>query len=204
MRATDYWAQALEFDDYVAQMTLNQELFRENYERTELSSSERASFEGESLRFLVLTEDFCGDSAQFIPVVGRLAQSLDNVEIRILHRDQHRELADGYRRKDGYQAIPVFILLDAAGDELGFLIERPERSNARMIAETTRFATENAQLEGIRRTYQNMPEATRKAVGDNMRAWRTAQQEQWTRWLLEDLAQILDAARTTTRERVAG
>lgn len=203
MQAADYWAQALEFDDYLAQMTLNQELFRANYERTALTEDERAAFAGAPLRFLVLTEDFCGDSAQFIPVIGRLAHSLDNVEIRILHRDQHRELADNYRRKDGYQAIPVFVLLDAAGDELGFLIERPERSNNAMIAETTRFAAENAHLEGIRRTYQNMPEATRKAVSDNMRSWRARQQEQWTRWLLDDLSQIVAASRTAAREPVA-
>jgi hypothetical protein len=193
MNPNDYWESALALADYVDQMTLNQEWFRSNLEATELLPEERAAFVGGPLRILVLTEDFCGDSAQLIPVAGRLARELDNVEVRVLHRDQHLELADGYRRKDGYQAIPVFIVLDETGDELGSLIERPERSTQAMAAETARFAAEHADLEGVRRSYQNMPDATRKAVSENIRRWRAGQQELWTRWFLDDLAQLLPA-----------
>jgi hypothetical protein len=157
---------------------------------------ERAAFAGEPLRILVLTEDFCGDSAQLIPVAGRLARELDNVDVRVLHRDQHLELADGYRRKDGYQAIPVFILHSPDGEEIGSLIERPERATQAMAAETARFAAEHDQLEGVRRSYQSMPEATRKAVSENIRQWRASQQDTWTRWFLDDLAQLLPANRS--------
>lgn len=191
MRAADFWSEALELDDYMDQLTLNQELFRSNLESVRLKPAEMAAFAGATLRILVLTEDFCGDSAQLIPVAGRLARELENVEIRILHRDQHLELADGYRRKDGYQAIPVFIMLDADGGERGSLIERPERATQAMTTETRRFAAANAELDGIRRNYQSMPETTRKSVSENIYRWRVDQQETWTRWFLEDMAQIL-------------
>lgn len=193
MALNDYWDTAIELDDYMDQMTLNQAWFRSNLEVAELLPEERAAFDGAPLRVLVLTEDFCGDSAQLIPVVGRLARELDNVEVRILHRDQHLELADGYRRKDGYQAIPVFILLNAAGEQVGSLIERPERATQAMATETARFAAENAQLEGVRRSYQSMPDATRKAVSENIREWRAGQQDIWARWFLDDLARQLSA-----------
>jgi hypothetical protein len=38
-----------------------------------------------------------------------------------------------------------------------------------------------------------MPDATRKAVSENIRRWRAGQQELWTRWYLDDLAQLLPA-----------
>jgi hypothetical protein len=196
MNPSDYWESALALDEYVDQMTLNQDWFRSNLEATRLLPEERAAFAGEPLRILVLTEDFCGDSAQLIPVAGRLARELDNVDVRVLHRDQHLELADGYRRKDGYQAIPVFILHSPDGEEIGSLIERPERATQAMAAETARFAAEHDQLEGVRRSYQSMPEATRKAVSENIRQWRASQQDTWTRWFLDDLAQLLPANRS--------
>ena len=59
--------------------------------------------------------------------------------------------AAGYVRKDGYQAIPVLIVLDGAGEELGHLVERPARVNEELSAETRRFARENAHLDGVSR-----------------------------------------------------
>lgn len=191
MRAADYWERAMEVPAYVGRMTQNRELFARRIEETTIDAETRATFGGQPLRFLVLTEDFCGDSAQFIPPVARLARELDNVDVRILLRSDAQELADDYRRKDGYQAIPVFIALDPDGDEIGFLIERPQRVYDALAAETRRFAQDNPQLEGINRTYDRMPDETRQAVRANADRYRDGQQEIWTRWLFEELAALV-------------
>lgn len=198
MRAADFWDVALDLETYVDGMTLNQDNFRENLQRSKLSDDELERFRGQQLRFLVLTEDFCGDSLQFIPPVGALARGLDNVDIRVLHRDQYKELADNYRRKDGYQAIPVFIILNDAGDEIGYLVERPERVSEQMTAETRRFAAEHADLPGIKRAYVNMPEETRAAVKAHNTSWRASKQDDWTRILLEGLAEIVARSPVTS------
>ena len=189
-RAGDYWDEALSVRAYLDQMTQNREIFERRIEATELTDAERDAFRGAPLRFLVLTEDFCGDSAQFIPPVIKLASELPNVEVRLLLRDRYRELAAGYVRKDGYQAIPVLIVLDGAGEELGHLVERPARVNEELSAETRRFARENAHLDGVSRTYDRMPAETRAAIRANANHYRDAQQGRWSRWLLEDLAGI--------------
>lgn len=198
VRAADFWDDALDLETYIEEMTLNQSRFRENLRQTRLTDEELERFRGPLLRFLVLTEDFCSDSYQFIPPVGALAEALDNIEIRVLHRDQHKELADNYRRKDGYQAIPVFIILDAAGNEPGYLVERPERISEEMASETRRFAAEHADLPGIKRAYANMPEETRAAVKAHNTSWRSGKQEAWTRILLEDLAEIVARSPVTS------
>jgi hypothetical protein len=191
-----YWDAAMTAGEYIAQMTQNRELFERRIASTEITDAERDAFATTPLRFLILTEDFCGDSAQFIPPVIRLAQELDNVDVRLLLRDQHRELASGYVRKDGYQAIPVLIALDDDGAELGYLVERPARVNDALAAETRRFASENSHLEGINRTYDKMADETRAAVRANASAFRDSRQAEWTRWLFEDLAVIVASAQT--------
>jgi hypothetical protein len=181
-------------DAYIAQMTQNRDVFERRIASTEITDAERAAFTSTPLRLLVLTEDFCGDSAQFIPPVIRLAQELDNVDVRLLLRDQHRELAAGYVRKDGYQAIPVLTVLDQDGDEIGYLVERPARVNEVLATETRRFAKQNPHLEGINRTYDKMAPETRAAVRANSNSFRESQQTAWTRWLFEDLAEIVASA----------
>lgn len=198
-RAAGYWNEAMSVTDYLDQMTQNRDLFDRRIEAFEISAPNRATFSGATLRVLALTEDFCGDSAQFIPPLIGLARELDNVEIRLLLRDQHRDLASAYRRKDGYQAIPVLILLAPDGEEIGYIVERPARVNDELAAETRRFANEYPHLKGVNRTYDKMPPETRLAVRANADRFRDANQERWSRWLLEDVAGLIAqrAARQT-------
>lgn len=201
--AADYWDSAMDVDSYLNQMTQKRDLFDRRIATTRMSDDERAAFAGRPLRFLVLTEDFCIDSAQFIPPLIRLAQELENVEIRLLLRDQHRELASGYVRRGGYQAIPVIIMLAEDGTQIGYLVERPARVDAALAAETRRFAKENPYLDAIKRTYDKMPSETRRAVRANSDRYRDGQQDEWTRWLFEDLAAIV-ARSTVDAAAVAG
>lgn len=188
MRAADYWDQAMTVDDYVGQMTQNCEPFAEGIEATVLTDEQRHLFDGDPVRILVLTEDFCGDSLQLIPPLARLARESSDVDVRILRRDDHRDLASSYRRKDGYQAIPVFIVLDANGDERGFVIERPQMAYDEMAAETRRFAAAHPELEGINRTYDRMPDGTRAAVRANIEQFRRTRTDAWVAAFFDELA----------------
>lgn len=188
MNAADYWDSALEIDDYVRSMTQNQSVFAEQIEATVLSAEQYRLFAEDPVRILVLTEDFCGDSAQFIPPVARLARESDSVDLRVLRRDEHRDLASAYRRPDNYQAIPVFIVLAPDGEERGFVIERPQIANAEMAAETRRFAAEHSDLEGIHRTYDRMPVETRAAVRANVERYRQTRTADWVAALFNELA----------------
>lgn len=198
MHAATFWDQAMTPEAYVDQMKVNRDVLERRILTSTISDSQAAAFEGRALRILILTEDYCGDSAQFIPPVVRLGHVLDNVEVRILLRNEHRELAQQYVRKDGYQAIPVFILLDEGGSELGYLIERPQRVYDILAAETRRFAQENPSLEGVSRTYDRMPPETKAAVIANAERFRETQQALWAGWFLDDLVTLLHSARSTS------
>ncbi|GBD17100.1 hypothetical protein HRbin26_02014 [bacterium HR26] len=194
--AAERWEQAMTPDEYIGQMAQNRERFESNIARTKIMPGDWAAFGREPLHILVLTEDWCGDSTQFVPMVIKLAQQIPTVEVRILRRDEHRDLADRYRRKDGYQAIPVFIVLDSEMQELGALIERPERATAEIMEEQKRFLAAHPELPGGNRAFDRMPEETRQALKQHIGAWRDEQFDRWTRYLMEDLAEITRSVRT--------
>lgn len=60
--------------------------------------------------FLILTEGYCGDSAQTFPVFGRMQEMYpDIIEVKVVLRDEYLNIADTYFRT---RAIPILICLD--------------------------------------------------------------------------------------------
>lgn len=66
-------------------------------------------------RFLVISEGWCGDAAQIVPVFNKIAEaSKGKIELRIVLRDQHLDLIDAHLTNGG-RAIPVLLVLDKGG-----------------------------------------------------------------------------------------
>jgi len=194
--AAERWEQAMTPDEYIASMEQYREEFAANIARTRVMPGDWAAFGQEPLAILVITEDWCPDSVQFVPMVIALAQRIPTVEVRILRRSEHQDLADRYRRPDGSQAIPTFVVLDADLQELGYLIERPQRADEELREALATFAREHPELEGVERPWSEMPPETRIAVRNFLKTWRDGQFDRWTRYLFEDLAEIAKSART--------
>jgi len=76
------------------------------------------------LRLLVLADDWCGDAVNTLPVIARMVESADNVELRVVPRDAFPEVRDRHLT-NGSQSIPIVILLDDQGEALGAWGPRP-------------------------------------------------------------------------------
>lgn len=63
--------------------------------------------------WLILTEGWCGDAAQNVPVIEKVAAASELIETRYILRDENLELMDQYLT-DGARSIPKLIALDAA------------------------------------------------------------------------------------------
>lgn len=62
--------------------------------------------------WLILTEHWCGDAAQTLPALNKIAElSEGTIEMKLLYRDQHPELMDAFLT-DGTRSIPKLIQLD--------------------------------------------------------------------------------------------
>jgi len=67
------------------------------------------------VHWLVLTEDWCGDSAFSLPVMVALAEHNPHITLRILLRDENLDLMDRYLT-NGTRSIPKLIAFDPETD----------------------------------------------------------------------------------------
>lgn len=62
--------------------------------------------------WLTMTEAWCGDAAQNIPLIEKIAAGSDKIQTRYILRDENPELMDRFLT-DGNRSIPKLIMLDA-------------------------------------------------------------------------------------------
>ena len=67
--------------------------------------------------WMALTEPWCGDSAQCLPCLAVLADSVPGIDLRLLLRDDNLDIMDQFLT-DGKRSIPPLVSFDACGDEL--------------------------------------------------------------------------------------
>ncbi len=75
--------------------------------------------------WLVLTEAWCGDAAQNLPVLAKMAEQNKNISMRIILRDENPEVMDAYLTEGG-RSIPKLICLTPELEEIGTWGPRPE------------------------------------------------------------------------------
>lgn len=61
--------------------------------------------------WLVITEGWCGDAAQTVPIIQKIAERSDKITLKLILRDEHPELMDQFLT-EGARAIPKLISLD--------------------------------------------------------------------------------------------
>lgn len=76
-------------------------------------------------KWYVLTEAWCGDAAQSVPVIAKIAALNPMITLKLLLRDDNLEIMDQYLTNGG-RSIPKLIALDAEDNELFTWGPRPE------------------------------------------------------------------------------
>ena len=69
---------------------------------------------------LVLSEDWCGDSINIVPIVAKLTESVSNMDMRILERDQNLDIMDAHLTNGKSRSIPIVILVNPKFQECGW------------------------------------------------------------------------------------
>lgn len=78
--------------------------------------------------WVIITEDWCGDSAQILPIIQAITSISDKVEIRFLLRDSFPEIMNRYLT-NGTRSIPKVIAFDKTNnEELWTWGPRPEQA----------------------------------------------------------------------------
>lgn len=63
--------------------------------------------------WLVLTEGWCGDAAQSVPIMAKMAAETPNIDLRLILRDENLDIMDEFLTNGG-RSIPKLIVLNKA------------------------------------------------------------------------------------------
>jgi thiol-disulfide isomerase/thioredoxin len=108
-----YWDNAFSWEDYLnREVQKHEEMWRGVYAKSIVPdwALQRGSEIGGGWKLLVISEDWCGDAFNTVPVMARLAEVLPGIQIRIVKRDENLELMDAFLT-GGSRSIPLVIVL---------------------------------------------------------------------------------------------
>lgn len=83
--------------------------------------------------WLVITEGWCGDAAQNLPVIAKMAALNSNINLKLVLRDENLDLMDLFLTNGG-RSIPKLIILDQENNVLNTWGPRP-RIATKMVAD---------------------------------------------------------------------
>lgn len=96
----------------------------------------------EKITWLVITESWCGDAAHIMPVINKVASLNDNIDFKVVLRDENPDLINAFLTNGG-QAIPKLIMLDnTSGDVIDTFGPRPSEATNNV----NKFKAENGGL----------------------------------------------------------
>jgi hypothetical protein len=69
------------------------------------------------LLFLTISEGWCGDAAQIVPIIEKLSSLNNAIEHRIILRDEHLDVMDLFLTNGG-RAIPIIVIIQKSNLEI--------------------------------------------------------------------------------------
>lgn len=154
---------------------LNRQRMKRLEKTIELNESlkEKAGSVSRKMIWLIITEGWCGDAAQNIPVIEKIAAESANVETRYVLRDENLELMDKYLSY-GARSIPKLIALDAETlEEIGVWGPRPQAAMDYYFEMKADGLEKPQMMENMQRWYNQDKEQSLQAEFETLF-------EQWT------------------------
>jgi hypothetical protein len=103
--------------------------------------------------WLIITEGWCGDAAQNIPIIEKIAAENPNIETGYVLRDENLELMDKYLTHNA-RSIPKLIALDAETfEEIGVWGPRPQAAMDYFFEMKHQGLEKSQMMENMQRWY---------------------------------------------------
>ena len=117
---------APDFEAMLGAVRKNADLWAAVWRRAEVPAEyvRRVAALGGAWHLLVLSEDWCGDAVNTLPIVAKLAALAPNVDLRVLARDENLDIMDSHLTGHS-RSIPCVIALDEDFHERGWWGPRP-------------------------------------------------------------------------------
>ena len=145
---------ATPFAEYLEAVEKHHALWNGLYDRARIPQDlvTAAVAAGGPYRLLALSEDWCGDAVNALPFVARWAEAVPGMELRVLSRDENPELMEAHLTGGRSRSIPVVMVLDPDGDEVGWWGPRPRALQEWVLGEG-RALSGDERYKVVRRWY---------------------------------------------------
>jgi hypothetical protein len=142
------------FGDFIARPIKNHEMWVGITNRVVIpvELSARVNALGGHWHLLVLSEDWCGDSVNIVPILAKLTQSVTNMDMRILARDENLDIMDTHLTGGKSRSIPIVILLNEKYQECGWWGPRPSPLQ-KWVVETGMSMPKEERYKEVRKFY---------------------------------------------------
>jgi hypothetical protein len=95
-------------------------------------------------RWVVISEAWCGDAAQNLPILNKIAEASDNIQLDIILRDENLEVMDDFLT-NGSRSIPKLIAIDKNNEVLYTWGPRPQYAQDMLLAHKSNPNGESAE-----------------------------------------------------------
>ena len=107
----------------------------------------------EKIYWLVITENWCGDSAQSTPIMEKFVEASNGkIEMRFIYRDTNLELMNAHLTGTS-QSIPKVIQLDKGFHVIGSWGPRPDKAHQLVLRLKSNPATAHTYSEELHKWY---------------------------------------------------
>jgi len=118
--------------------------------------------------WLIITEGWCGDAAQNIPIIEKIAAENSNIETRYILRDENLELMDVYLTNNA-RSIPKLIALEAETlEEIGTWGPRPQAAMDYFYEMKAQGLEKPQMMENLQRWYLQDKEKSVQTEFENL------------------------------------
>lgn len=107
---------------------LNQRRMKRLDKTLKISDEEVKKFNGfdRKVTWLVLTESWCGDAAQTMPMMNKVAEHSDNISFKVILRDENLDVMNRFLTNNTMSIPKLVMVEDATGEILGEWGSRPK------------------------------------------------------------------------------
>ncbi|MGB1209942.1 thioredoxin-like protein [Lacinutrix venerupis] len=100
-------------DNLVNYTMLNNKRMKRWDKTVKVSEADKEKISNSTLNqtWLVLTESWCGDAAHIMPVINKVAELNDNIDYKVVLRDENEALMNQFLTNGG-QSIPKLVMID--------------------------------------------------------------------------------------------
>ncbi len=126
------------------------------------------------LIWLVITEAWCGDAANIVPVIAKVAEQSQNITCKFILRDTNTEIMNKYLT-DGKRAIPKLICLEGNTlEELGVWGPRPVKlqEKIKQLKLKPDYNVSELQKEIQLWYFQDKTEEIQNEILENLKNWK--------------------------------